>query len=354
MRSQALVLATVAFAACLASLGCEKKEEVGPDKAKVSAKKEEVPEDFVLNPFLPEQGGSAGKGTVRGADGGISSELLGDASAAGAESAAPPVDTALTLVEAGAEPHVEQKYAFAIGKTENRTGVVTMEASGAAGQGQQQPPIKIGLAITPTKKDGEKVVFALKATKFEVVATGEAEKAMAAQANQALAGAAGLTAMLDVSASGATGEVSFQAPQGPGARVAQQVLPMMQPLIEILFPVLPKEAIGIGAKWKQVSVQEDSGLKITITTVFELTAVEKDTLTVKASITRKAPKQPLPEPPGATIEIDGTGTYEWVIKKTHAAVKAKGESTTTVKQSVPQKGEASQTIKTKEVLESAS
>lgn len=351
MRIQALVFAMLAFG--LSTAACDKKDEAGPDKSKVSAKKEEVPEDFVLNPFLPEQGGAgAAKGTVRGADAGLDPALLGDGGGPAAEaSAAPPAETALTLIEAGAEPRVEQKYAFAIGKTETRIGTVTMEASGA-GQSQAQPPMKITLAITPSKKDGEKVVFGLKATKFELVGTSEADKAMAAQANQALAAAAGLSAQLDVSGNGATGDVSFQAPQGPGARIAQQVVPMMQPLIEILFPALPKEPIGVGAKWKQTTVQEDSGLKITVSTTFELVAVEKDTLTVKASITRKAPKSPLGEPPGATLEIDGTGSYEWVIKKTHAAVKAKGESATTIKQSVPGKGEAAQTIKTKEVLDS--
>lgn len=348
MRNLALLCA-VAFA-CLSSVACDKKEDAQPDKAKVSAKKEEVPEDFVLNPFLPEQNGAAAaQGTVRGADGGIDPALLGSSAAASAGSAAPPADTELVLVEPGAEPRIEQKYAFAMGKTENRVGVVTMDA----GPEQQQPPIKITLAITPSKKEGDKVMFALKATKFEVVATSEQDKAMAAQANQQLAAAAGLTAMLAVSSNGATGEVTFGAPQGPGARVAERLVPMLQPLIEILFPALPKQPIGIGAKWKQVTVQEDAGLKITVTTLFELVAADKDVLTVKAAITRKGPKQPLPEPPGATIEIDGTGSYEWTIKKTHAATKAKGQSATTVKQSVPGKGEAARTIKTTESLDSA-
>lgn len=347
MRNNARLCA-VAFA-CLSSIACDKKEDAQPDKSKVSSKKEEVPEDFVLNPFLPEQNGAAAaKGTVRGADGGIDPALLGRGDPAGA-SAAPPADTALVLVEPGAEPRTEQKYAFAIGKTETRVGTVTMEA----GPQQQQPPIKVTLAVTPQKKEGDKVMFALKATKFEVVAVSEQDKAMAAQANQALGAAAGLTAMLAVGNNGSGGEVQFGAPQGPGARVAEQLVPMLQPLIEILFPALPKEPIGVGAKWKQVTVQEDAGLKITVTTLFELAAVDKDVLTVKATITRKGPKQPLPEPPGATIEIDGTGSYEWVIKKTHAATKAKGESSTTVRQSVPGKGEASKTIKTREVLDSA-
>lgn len=346
MRNTALLCA-VAFA-CLSSVACDKKEDAQPDKAKVSSKKEEVPEDFVLNPFLPEQNGAAAaKGTVRGADGGIDPALLGSGAQAEGAGGAPPAETALVVVEPGAEPRTEQKYAFAIGKTETRVGTVSMEA----GPQQQQPPIKVTLAVTPQKKEGDKVMFALKATKFEVVAVSEQDKAMAAQANQALGAAAGLTAMLAVGTNGAGGEVQFGAPQGPGARVAEQLVPMLQPLIEILFPALPKEPIGLGAKWKQVTVQEDAGLKITVTTLFELVAADKDVLTVKATITRKGPKQPLPEPPGATIEIDGTGSYEWVIKKTHAATKAKGESSTTVKQSVPGKGEASKTIKTSETLE---
>ncbi len=347
MRNLALVC-VVAFA-CLSNVACDKKQDAQPDKAKVSDKKEEVPEDFVLNPFLPEQNGAAAaQGTVRGADGGLDPALLGGAAdAAGGAGDAPSNSMEVVLVEPGAEPHVEQKYAFAMGKTETRVGVVTMDA----GPEQQQPPIKITLAVTPTKKDGDKVVFALKATKFEMVAASEQDKAMAAQANQALAAAAGLTATLSVSNHGASGEVTFGAPQGPGARVAERLVPMLQPLLEIMFPVLPTQPIGVGAKWKQTSVQEDSGLRITVTTVFELVAADKDTLTVKAAITRKGPRQPLPEPPGATIEIDGTGSYEWTIKKTHAATKAKGESATTVKQSVPGKGEAARTIKTTESLD---
>lgn len=320
------------------TLGCNKKDEVGPDKAKVSDKKEEVPEDFVLNPFLPNQGEVKG---VRVGDAGVSF----DGGVGLTEEPTAELATKLVLDNPGAEPRVVHKYAFAENKTEKRTATVFMETPEAP-----QPPIKVSLEATP-KKDGDKLVIALKATKFEIVTQSDADKAMAARAAQGLAAAAGLTALIEMKPDGAPGEVGFQAPQGPGAAVARQLVPMLSPLIEILAPSLPHEAIGVGAKWRQVVPQEEGGIKVTTTAIFELTAVNGDELSIKASIERKANRQPLPEPPGATVSIEGTGSVEWVIKKTHIATKAKSESSTTVKQNVPGQPEQTQTVKSRETLE---
>lgn len=348
------VLACVLLPLALATAACSDKPKVEADKSKVSSKTEAIPEDFVMNPFLGQNDEKKVDLTVRG-DAAVPVLPGAEGAPPGAEATPPPAASTTTVIEAGAEPRVERKYAFTVGKTETRVATVVVEAQREGTPAQGDPPIKITLAVTPTKKAGDGAVFSLKATKFEMVARTPQEKAMFAEAGPALAAAAGLTTEVSIDAHGGQGEPAFQSPPGPGAQVAEQLAPVMASSLEVLFPSLPKEAIGVGAKWKHETVQQEGGTKVTSISQFELVSVTGDVLVIKGDIAKKSPKQPAQDPrmpPDSLLEIDGTGHYEWTLKLSHAASKAKGENTTKLKVTVPQRGEVVQSVKTAHTIES--
>jgi hypothetical protein len=349
----ALLLGPLVCAVASGSVACNQKEEVKVDKSQTSAKTEAVPTDFVLNPFLPEEkdqkvalqvradGGappiaaSAGSPT---ATGGSASAKTGAspapaATAVGAEAEADEIK----VKEPGAEPRSERRYAFALNKTETRVAVVKMSV--AQGQNaQEQPPVKLTLALTAKEKLPNGARIEVKVTKFELVATNDADKALAAQASAAMAGLAGLAAIVEVSNRGKQGELNFALPETKeakkAARAAQELLPVLQQLIEPLFPLLPAAPIGVGAQWESVSKQSDAGgATMSVVSSFTLKSWAGDAGVITSSLIRSAPKQAMQDPrmpPGSTMQVDGKGTYEWSLRFDRFPTKTVGTSDTKI------------------------
>ncbi len=320
------------------SVACDKKEEVKTDRSQTTSKTEAVPTDFVLNPFLPDDKQAKVALQVR-TDGGAPAIPTGAGSGAG-PTGEPPAEVAddTKVTEPGAEPRAERKYVFTAGKTDTRVATIKDSVS-QGGQTQGQPPIKATLAVTVKDKTANGAHVEVKVTKLEIVATSEADKALAAQAGAALGAVVGLAGLVEVTTHGQKGEMQFSAPQGgKGAQLAQQIVPLLQQAIELLYLPLPSSPIGVGAKWESRSKQGGQGVEIKVVSSFTLKSWTGDVGEVDATIAKSAPKQAMPDPrapPGSTMSVEGKATFGWTFRLDKPAQKVSGDDTTTTTISVP-------------------
>jgi hypothetical protein len=317
---------------------CTPKEETKVNRSQTSAKTEPVPSDFVLNPFLPDDSNSKVAMQVR-SDGGFEAGVSASTGTAGAQpSATAPESVAddIKVREAGAEPRSERRYTFAVGKSETRSALVKMSVAQGA-TAQEQPPIRFTFAITPQTKTATGARVEVKLTKVELVPSNDAEKALAAQASAQFAGVVGLSGVVEVSNRGKQGELAFNMPETKeakkAARAAQELLPLVQQTVEVLYPPLPPGAIGVGAQWESTSKQSEQGMTVSVASAFTLKSWAGDSGVIVTNITRSAPKQAVEDPrmpPGATMAVDGKGSYEWSFRLDKPALKLVGDSETKI------------------------
>jgi hypothetical protein len=303
----------------------------GPKKA------EPVPSDMVLNDFLPA-GGDVNNLKVR-MEGGVP-EAGGAAPAASGQAADEPAGEParkMKLLEPGAEPRVARKMGLQANKTEKRLLVFRRSQAQEGGRAEERPPLALTLDVTPkdVKRDGAKVH--VKLLKVEVPGA-EKDKAAAAAVAQEFAPLSGLTAIADVSSHGSVGELSFEGSERVKKQSALEVIDGLQQAAEHLFPPLPEEPIGVGAKWEDRNTVKQGPIEQQVAHVFELTELKDDVATITAKLETKVPKRAVPNPrmpPGTTMQVDSKGTYTYTVRFDRPAIKVDGEMKTLVKIEAP-------------------
>ncbi|MDB4943114.1 MAG: hypothetical protein JWP97_2648 [Labilithrix sp.] len=320
----------LAVALATSAAGCGKDPPKKPiDEPKTATP---VPSDMVFNDFVPSNGGPGITGVKT--DGGMLEGGMADTPAAAGEPAdAPGADPAgagggakMKVTDPGAEPRSPRKYSFGAGKVDKRVMTVRQSAvrEGSPEQGQT---FAVTADFTPKAVKPAGARFEMKVLKIDIPDLPAAQKA---QATAQLAAFNGLAGQFDVSAHGDVGEVDFKADermQGGGAEV---ILQSLQQALEVAVAPLPTEAIGTGAKWESTVARKERGQEMTIKKTFTLAEVSADGGTVDATVEISVPKHPFQArgaPPGATEELNGKGTYQYVFKFDHIATKVNGEMT---------------------------
>ncbi len=263
-----LFLAFFAFSAVQA---CNKAEAPKPreDEAK---KATPVPSDMVFNDFIPENM------KIRGDAGTLPSGLpSGDV--------VPDTDGDKTKVtEAGADPKVARKYTFTAGKTAKRT--FTLQGSlDQGGQMKQQPGITVSFDLATKAVKNGTGSMELKVTDIQLADKDKMDKGQAAQFAAQFAGGIGVTMTFDVDPHGKFGEVSVAAPDKKPKPGAAETVQLAQSVLAVLYPLLPDDPIGVGAKWEAAS--DAGGGKVT--QVFTLKDFDKDNGTIEAKMEQHAP-----------------------------------------------------------------
>jgi len=115
---------------------------------------------------------------------------------------------------------------------------------------------------------------------------------------------------------------------------------------------LPQEAVGVGAKWKEVSNIDSNGLKIEQTAEYTIDAIDGNQLSVSTDISQapKSKKLDAPNmPPGVEVELlefDSKGTGKVVLQLDHM-IPLSGSSTMDTSLTVEAgTGDQKQTVKT--------
>lgn len=349
-----------AFAALfLAASGCNKSSDAKPDKSKVSDQKSEIPDNVSVNPMFAGKDDSPVGIQVRGVDGG--GVPVGDG---GAPAAAPAGgEEGVTLVSNGAEPRAARAYALA-GK-DARTVSIKMKISAEMGgkvQSGDAPGFRLALTFAakkdPKPADPKAPGFLLEGTlsKADLLMDTAADPKAAAM-GQMFAAASGMMFETTVSPLGILGKTSVKADTAKDPKAAQQIVQFLPQIFEVLLVPLPKEPIGVGAQWKEVSREEGgrADKPTTTTRTFTLEKVDGDKLTVKVTTQKTMPRQPLPEqnaPPGTTIEGQGSGTTTFLFALNHLPTKVESTMDDKTIVSIPEgKGSQSQTMSMTVTLE---
>lgn len=305
--------------------------------------KEAIPDNMVVNDFFPEKGGKArpivdasiGEGGLAGVaavsgDGGSAPTDDGDDNAI--------VERKITLIEPGAEPRAQRRYAF---KTQSEPRKVTMAVKSVReGQGQKQedaqPLTTVNMLFTLKGQNAGAFQYDALIKSLDLDLPQNADKRQVAQAKQALDMLKGLKAQIGVTARGSVGDARFESDKLPRG-AAEQIMPLFSQVFEFIVAPLPDEPIGVGAKWQETTDGADRGIRSKVVATYTLKEWNADGGVIDAEVKRSAPRQQMQDPrmPGASLRLEGKGTYHFEVKLSGLVQKASGENTTVVNIDAP-------------------
>jgi hypothetical protein len=322
--SAAALLALVTLAAC--------NKDPDPKPIKDEPKKTTpVPEDMVLNDFLPPSGGAEGL-AVR-VDGGLPEAGAEGAAAEGA----PAGEGDMKVTDPGAEPRAPRRYAFVANRAEKRTLVIRQSVS-QQGQTQEQPPLALTVEFTPKDVKPAATRFDMKVISVDLADKEKLDPRLVAQAGQELALFKGLSATFTVSSRGDVGEVSLSGSEKMQREGAAEMLDAFSQFVELILAPLPEAPIGQGAKWEMQETRREQGIEQSSKRTLELKELTAEGGTIVSRIEKKVPKRRVPDPrmpPDTMMEVDAAGSYTYAFRFDRVATKVTGEQTSKVKIDVP-------------------
>ena len=241
------------------------------------------------------------------------------------ERSTPPEQAGVTLLDAGAEPHRALRYAYAAGDTVDLDVAidlhVTQTVPGQDGSQVADPPATIQtMRVTVLSADSDSATIAFEVIDVRLDPDGtqltdpEIEKLTIA-----IRQAIGLGGTIEVDPSGALLSVEYE---GLGEDGDQTMFGLEQTLISFLAP-LPAEPIGRGARWRSVARGRPAGTTLRQVTEYEITALDGDQVTYRATIHQSTPEQTLGDITGWRIlAADLTGTASGRLSTTRLATES--------------------------------
>lgn len=281
------------------------------------------------------------------------------AAAPGSSSATKPAaEGAAKMLEAGAEPRKALRLHPKAGDKQSveMTLQMNMETkmAGMDTPAMKLPPIKMALdvGVKDVSADGD-ITYQMTVGEATVANDSDAAGPMAEVMKAALAGAKGVTGTGTVSDRGVAKSMNVKLGNNADAQ-SRQTMDQMKNMLSGAVLTLPEEPIGVGAKWEVRKISKMQGFAMNETSVYELTAVEGDKVTVKVAVTQSQGKQKTLSPPGAPagmkMEItklagEGTGQISCDLGQLMPLeASSKGHIDSTVTISGPQKQTVSQKI----------
>ncbi|HYE61369.1 MAG TPA: hypothetical protein VD997_05180 [Phycisphaerales bacterium] len=225
----------------------------------------------------------------------------------------------IKLIDAGAEPRVQLRYAPAVGSTNtvNIRMSMSSQADFAGKVMQMSTPsvvIRMDQAVKEVAPGGD---ITYDATFTTMTTDGAGTNPMEAQLiKDALNAMQGMTARVVVSSRGETRSADFKLPE-TAAAAAPEMVDKIRTMLNQLVTPLPVESVGKGAKWEVSAVVDNLGLSMSQTTTATLQETKDATFTLDTAVTQRAEPQEmaLPNlPPGYKLELvsltgAGSGTY---------------------------------------------
>jgi hypothetical protein len=216
-----------------------------------------------------------------------------------------PLEESFTLVAAGAAPRAALRYGLVAGAAEHAAETRLVMRDDAPGGGATElvlPAIRDGLRVELVGA-GQLAVRALPVAIDAAASAAARERAEQYTARwRAGRAAAGATVAIDD-----RGRIARAADAGP-ARVdppGPATDDLVQRLLAVIVP-LPAEAIGIGARWRVVTVLRQGPVAVKQTAEYALTARAPGGWRIRVALRRVAEPQPLADPSlpaGATAEL---------------------------------------------------
>jgi hypothetical protein len=206
-----------------------------------------------------------------------------------------PDTTSVEVLDQGEAPRRELRYQFAVGQKEKLVMKMDMAMEmnfGARAQSIDMPVVTMGGEIEMTEKTDKGYRMTFKFTDISVAKpqAGAGPPGMHEQMKQQMKQLEGLSGEGVVTDRGRTIDVSYEAPDGAGPQVRQQ-LNRTKRMMKNLGTILPKQAIGAGGKWRVIMPVDSGQMKLTQTATYTVESMEGDEVELSIAIEQSAPEQ---------------------------------------------------------------
>lgn len=193
----------------------------------------------------------------------------------------------VTLLDAGKEPRRDLRLKFVQGASQR--SVMSMKISqkettdGEEAPAQAVPPIieTLEVQVESVGLDGDATISMQIVDAHADAGAEGVDPVVAAMMNDAFANIVGLAATFTVTTRGVYTSMTFDPPNDLPQEMDQALNSMSKSMDQMSNP-FPIKPVGVGAKWRVVSVIE-MGASLVMTREFELVAIDGDTLTLRAT-----------------------------------------------------------------------
>jgi hypothetical protein len=224
----------------------------------------------------------------------------------------------VTVLAAGRSPRADLVLRPAPGTTEG-IEIVTKTRMSMRGSEGRLPPTSVppfvikGRTIIDTS-DGKQIAFVHEVDAVEVRDDPDAPAGLVEDLRAHLPAFEAYRAELRIDAKGGLAGGTVHMPAGAVGPVQQALHQMTESFGQIQVP-LPREPVGVGAKWRATVTIDQAGLQLEQTADYELVSREGDVLTITATVEQKLVDASF-TPPGMTgveatvtrFEARGTGS----------------------------------------------
>ncbi|MDY0004072.1 MAG: hypothetical protein RBU30_22430 [Polyangia bacterium] len=215
-------------------------------------------------------------------------------------SQAVPEDTTVTLLGAGKAPRRPLRYRYRAGDSVEMNMDMTMsmgmELMGRVVPPQTMPTMRMAAVLTVTRvaPGGDSTIDIL-LKDLSLVGTGGFSAAQRQQFAAAMAPLKGFKGSMVVSNRGVTKGFTYKTPAGLDP-AAQQILQNLSNQMKQLSTPLPKEPVGLGARWRVVIPLKAPPITMASRIEFNLEALTADSARLGMKVDGWAPTQPLAIP----------------------------------------------------------
>ncbi len=221
-----------------------------------------------------------------------------DTAAATPDAVAPKAEATVRLIEAGADPKVAMRYSAAVGAEQTANlGMTTELELGANGQKMPTALPKTKMTITAKVNAADPAADTTVGLVISEADIAEGQAAGGSRAAEKLAevirGMKGLKGDKVLSARGVSQRFTLAAPEGDsgimGTAALKPVVQGFERAIDQMTVPFPDEAIGVGAKWEVTQQVLEAGMTLDQTIAFEVTAIKDNVVSLRFTVTLKAP-----------------------------------------------------------------
>lgn len=235
---------------------------------------------------------------------------------------APSARTVVTLLDAGAATRQPLRYTAKAGDQVVRQFTMRMSlASSIDGVQMPLPPATPAMSFTITLRvvdvaaNGDMTV-AFDYSNASVVEEPGTPETMVASLRSSLAQMNGTRGRMVMNSRGGARDASIDVPPGTDAALRQQLQSVNESLGDIA-PMVPEEAIGIGARWRTERQGTTQGIPVKSVSTYTLNAVNDGVFSIAVDVALMADQHDMPVPglpPAVTAHLDalsasGSGRY---------------------------------------------
>lgn len=230
---------------------------------------------------------------------------------------------AVEVLDAGAAPRAVRRFRFTAGTTAHLEVTTDLDVDQDAGADAEAPTLDgpavtqaISLEIGRVAADGASAELTVELGEVSIDREGtDLTDAEVVDLVAELSALRGLRATARMNDRGAVEAFAYEPPEGATARALTALDGVADQVASLTVP-LPEAAIGVGARWQATTAAAIGGLRASARTTYELTAIDGDVLTYRATVVDTIAPQDLPadQLPGGTTarltaaDVEGTTT----------------------------------------------